>query len=630
MPDQNLTRCILSAALLVATPSAHGAEPLRGEQVFAERCAQCHSSEVIEPKVAGLAKLRPEEIYRSLWSGIMREAAVGLNDAERWAVARYLGGLTPEKPSAEVSNFCDADALTQEGVAGSWAAWAPDARNSRHLSGSGLTAAQVARARLKWAFVIPDTGSTTNAGNQPTVHGGRLYVGSRSGFVFALDARSGCIHWLYRPAAGVRSAIVVDGGRAIFADYENYVYAVDSATGKLLWRNKADEQPSARVNGSVTVHDGRVFVPVSTNQGFVNALDPKLPCCTFQGTVTAFDTGTGSRLWQTRIVEEPVRELGRSPSGTMRYGPSGGSVWSVPTVDARRGLLYVGTSNQKTGPPIPESDAVVALDLHTGEKKWVRSFAPARFGGIDIWNGGCVGVFADPEEECPPENESLEGDRDIGAPVVVQTRSDGMEILLIASKDGMLYALDPDRNGEVIWEARVGRIIQIRGPSFGGVEHGIASDSERAYVPIADIDVIENTAAGALVAVDLGSGEIAWRADAEDDWCEGKPFRCYTSMTSPPTIAGAVVFAGANDGVLRAYDRKTGEIVWAFDTVFRVEGVNGLSGSGGSISRGGTALVDGMFFQSSGYGQGLGMPGNVVFAFEYPSTPAAVTSPRNP
>ena len=454
MPDQNLTRCILAAALLVAAPPVHGAETLPGEQVFSERCAQCHSSEVIEPKVAGLAKLTPEDIYRSLWSGVMREAAVGLNDAERWAVARYLGGLTPEKPSAKVSNFCDAEAQTHDGVAGSWAAWAPDARNSRHLSGSGLTAAQVAHARLKWAFVIPDTGSTTNAGNQPTVHDGRLYVGSRSGFVFALDARSGCIHWLYRPAAGVRSAIVVDDGKAIFADYLNYVYAVEFATGKLIWRNKADEQPSARMNGSVTVYDGKVFVPVSTNQGFVNALDPKLPCCTFQGTVTAFDTGTGSRLWQTRIVEEPIRELGRSPTGTMRYGPSGGSVWSVPTVDARRRLLYCD-----------------------------RGGLPAQVSATSIC---CVVAQA-------------VRDRDIGAPVVLQTRSDGIEILLVASKDGMLYALDPDQNGEVIWETRVGRIIQIRGPSFGGVEHGIAADAERAYVPIADIDVIENTAAGALV-----------------------------------------------------------------------------------------------------------------------------------
>ena len=609
---------VLCAILFCAAALARGAESMRGERVFLERCAECHSSSVIEPTVAGLTKLEPEAIYRALWSGIMREAAVGLNDAERRAVAQYLGNLAPEKPSAEVTNFCNAPAPADSPVTGDWGAWAPDPRNNRHLAGFRLTGARVARARMKWAFVIPDTGSTTNAGNQPTVHGGRLYIGSRSGFVFALDAGSGCIHWRYRPVAGVRSAIAIDQGRAIFADYENYVYALDAGTGRLLWRNKADEQPSARVNGSVTVHDGRVFVPVSTNQGFVNALDPRLPCCTFQGTVTAFDTVTGARLWQARIVEAPLRELGRSPSGTMRYGPSGGSVWSVPTVDARRGLLYLGTGNQKTGPPIPESDAVVALDLRTGARRWTRSFAPRRLGGIDIWNGGCVGVFADPEEECPPENDSLEGDRDIGGPIVLQTRNDGLEILLVATKDGMLHALDPDRDGEPIWETRVGRVMHIRGPSFGGVEHGMAADDERAYVPIADIDVMENTAAGALVAVDLVTGEIAWRASASYGWCRGKPDRCYTSMTSPPTVAGEVVFAGANDGVLRAWDRNSGEVVWSFDTAVAVDGVNGLSGSGGSISRGGTALVDGMFFQSSGYGQGLGMPGNVVFAFEYP------------
>ena len=130
----------------------------------------------------------------------------------------------------------------------------------------------------------------------------------------------------------------------------------------------------------------------------------------------------------------------------------------------------------------------------------------------------------------------------------------------------MLYALDPDRSGGVIWEVRVGRIIRNRGPSFGGVEHGIAADHQRAYVPIADIDVLENTAYGALVAVDLASGNIVWR----------------------------------------------------FDTAVEVDGINGLSGRGGSISRGGTALVNGMFFQSSGYGQGMGMPGNVLCAFEYP------------
>ena len=611
----------------------------RGAKIFAERCVQCHSSAVIEPRVAGLTKLSVQEIYRALWSGVMREAAVGLSDGERRAVAEYLGNLKPDKPPSAIGNYCapapaaanpEAAGPTTDLVAanppaadpptvGFWPGWAPDTRNSRYLADAAISRPQLGRATLKWTFVIPDTGSTTNAGNQPTLHGDRLYIGSRSGFVYALDDRTGCVHWSYRPGAAVRSAISIDGGMAIFADYENNVHGLDAATGKPIWRSRGDEQPSARVNGTVTVHDGVVYVPVSTNQGFVNALDPTLPCCTFQGTITAFDARTGQRLWQTTLVDEPLRELGRSPSGVMRYGPSGGSVWSAPTVDAKRGLLYVGTGNQKTGPPIPESDAVVALDLKTGAKQWVRGFAPKRFGGQDIWNGGCVGVFADPRDECPPENESLEGDRDIGSPVVLQTRTDGREIMLAATKDGMLHALDPDRDGALIWETRVGQIIHVRGPSFGGVEHGIAADHERAYVPISDIDVLKNTAAGALVAVDLLTGEIAWRADATDAWCAEKPPLCYNSMTAPPTIAGDVVFAGANDGVLRAYDAESGEIIWRFDTVMEVRGVNGLAGRGGSISRGGTAFANGMFFQPSGYGQGMGMPGNVVFAFEYPA-----------
>lgn len=590
-----------------------------GAAIFAQYCAHCHGSEVIEPNVQGLAKLDAEFIYRTLWSGIMREATNGLDDAQRWAVANFVAGINPDKPSADVSNFCEASTSKSAArSASSWPGWAPDTRNSRFLSGVAMTPAQVRQAKLKWAFVIPDTGSTTNAGNQPTISGGRLFIGSKSGFVYSLDAYTGCIHWIFEPDAGVRSAISIEAGLALFADYENHVYALDATTGALKWRGKADEQPSGRVNGNVVVHENLVYVPISTNQEFVNALDPRLPCCTFRGSIVAFDIQTGRRIWRSLTIDQPLQKLGPTVKGTMRYGPSGGGVWSVPTIDARRGLLYVGTSNQKTGPPVEESDAVIAFDLKTGEKRWVRSMAPERWGGRDVWHGGCVGVFADPEQECPPENPSGEGDRDIGSPIVIQTRTDGSEVLLVASKDGMLYALDPDRQGETLWATRVGKIMKVQGPSFGGVEHGLAADHQRAYVPISDIDVMEDVSAGALVAVDLMTGQIEWRVAATDDGCDGKPKGCHNSLTSPPTVVNGVVFAGANDGILRAYDADNGQVLWSYDTVSEMDGINGLRGSGGSISRAGATVIEGMFYQSSGYGVGLGMPGNVLFAFEFP------------
>lgn len=590
-----------------------------GAALFGSRCAHCHGSGVIQPDVRGLSRLRAEEIYHTLWSGIMREAANGLDDAQRRSIAEYVASLNPDKASEKISGYCGRDAVaTGSPITGTWSGWAPSPDNSRYLEHISISKSQAQKARLKWAFVFPDTGATTNAGNQPTVVDGRLYIGHRNKYVYSLDAGSGCVHWSFKARAGVRSAIVIVGKLALFGDYENNVYAVEAMSGRLVWIDRADEQPSARINGNLVVHDGIVYVPISSNQEFVNALDPALPCCSFRGNIVAYEIRTGRRIWKTNTIDQPLLHLGQNPAGVKRYGPSGGAVWSISTVDAKRGLLYVGTSNQYTGPVVKESDAVVAFDLKTGEKKWVRNFAPERTGGVDVWNGGCVGVLGDPAEECPEDNVSGVGDWDLGSPVVVQTREDGSEILLVGSKEGMLFALDPDQDGKTLWARRVGKIMSVQGPSFGGIEHGISADRKRAYVPIADIDVIEGHSDGSLVAVDLMSGEILWRTRIPDDVCKGKPVQCSKALTAPSTVVNGVVFAPANDGVLRIYDTETGEVLWSYDTVATISGVNGLKGFGGSITRSGTTIVDGMFFQTSGYGQGLGMPGHVLYAFEIP------------
>ena len=81
--------------------------------------------------------------------------------------------------------------------------------------------------------------------------------------------------------------------------------------------------------------------------------------------------------------------VGLTPNGVNRYGPSGVTVFSAITVDDKRGLLYVPTANQQTEPVIPESDAVIALDIKTGAKVWVRGLAPEQFGGQDVYHLGC-------------------------------------------------------------------------------------------------------------------------------------------------------------------------------------------------------------------------------------------------
>ena len=588
-----------------------------GAELFAKYCVQCHGSGIIEPGIRGLAKLRAEEIYHALANGIMREAAAGLDHAEHRVVAEYVASLNRDRPSAPSRGYCKTgpEAASRAGN-GRWTGWSNDVSNSRHVAGGRVDLAQVRRMSLKWSFVFPDTASTTNAGNQPTVVNGILYIGHRNRSVYALDALTGCTYWSFKADAGVRSVVAVADGIAVFADYETNVYALDAVTGELKWRSRADDQPSSRVNGNVSLHEGVAYVPISSNQEFVNALDPGIPCCNFRGSVVAYDAGTGKRLWKSWMIEAPLRVLGTNSRGVEIYGPSGGAVWSAPTIDAGRAALYVGTGNQLTGPAVEVSDAVVALDLKSGRKRWVKSFVPARFGGQDIWNGSCVDVVKGARAECPAE---AQGDRDLGAPVILQTRKDGSDVLLVGSKDGVLYALDPDREGAVIWQVRVGRMMTVKGPSFGGIEHGLSADNGRAYVPVADIDVIEEHAAGSLVAVDLVSGEPVWRYTAPADACRGQPVRCYNAYTAPTTVMDGILFSGSNDGYIRAHDIHTGQAAWEFNTAIAVTGVNGVTGSGGAINRSGSAIVNGMVYQTSGYGQGLGMPGNVLFAFEIPS-----------
>ena len=588
-----------------------------GAVLFARHCAQCHGSGIIEPNIQGLAKLKAEEIYHALRNGIMREAAERLDDAERRAVAEYVSSLNQSKPSDRSEGYCKTGPEFASGHGnGHWAGWSYDISNSRNIADVSIKSSQIQRMRLKWSFVFPDTGSTTNAGNQPTVVNGRLYIGHKNKYVYSLDALTGCTYWSFKADAGVRSVVAVKDDIATFADYESNVYALDAATGTLKWRAKADDQPSSRVNGNVSIYNGVVYVPISSNQEFVNALDPDIPCCNFRGSVVAYNINNGKRLWKTYMIEAPLRKLGRNDRGVMKYGPSGGSVWSVPTVDGQRGVVYVGTSNQFTGPVVEASDAVVAIDIKNGKKKWVKSFAPARFGGQDIWNGSCVDVIKGAREECPTD---VQGDRDLGSPIVLQTRNDGSELLLVGSKDGMLYALDPDQQGAVIWQVRVGKAMTVKGPSFGGIEHGFSADNKRAYVPIADIDVIDGVAEGFLVAVDLMSGKLIWKQPASVDSCQGKPVRCNNAYTAPTTVMEGIVFSGSNDGFLRAHEINNGQIIWEFDTAISVTGVNGITGSGGAISRSGSAIANRMVYQTSGYGQGLGMPGNVLFAFEIPS-----------
>ena len=229
-------------------------------QLFDQACQTCHGNPQV-PRAADPAVLRrmtPERIYGILTTGVMQPQASSLSDPAKRAIAEFLGDrkLGAGEPGAaeRMSNRCEPSLTTRSSAGRDWNGWGADLANTRYqpAPASGLPAVQVPRLTLRWAFALP--GATAVYG-QPTAVDGRVFVGADTGYVYALDQQTGCVHWAFQAAAGVRSAVTVGAiatGRrgAFFGDLRGNVYALDAATGALAWSSQADEHPLARITAS--------------------------------------------------------------------------------------------------------------------------------------------------------------------------------------------------------------------------------------------------------------------------------------------------------------------------------------------------------------------------------------------
>jgi polyvinyl alcohol dehydrogenase (cytochrome) len=568
----------------------------------------CHEqvNERIPPREA-LQKMPAARILRALDAGPMMAVAFTMSREDRMAVASYLGTNTPvEGPPA--SAFCaDRSVKQSDKPKTSWNGWSPGQNNARFQpEGSArLSTAQVRGLKLKWAFGFDGDSS---AFAPPTVIDGQVFVGSAGGLIHAMRAETGCLQWVFQVNGPVRSSIleVPLGGQhaLLFGDMTGWFYAVKAETGKLLWKVQVETHDSTRLTGGPAVHGGTVYVPVSSWEETRSA-DPEYPCCTFRGSVVALRIRDGKQLWKTWMTGVPV-ETGRSPRGTPTFGPSGVGVWSTPTVDARRNLLYVGTGDNYTEPATDTSDAVLALDLTTGHIVWSRQLTAQ-----DVFNGTCAG---DPSK-CGP-------DFDFGSSPILTHAPDGRELLLAGQKSGIVWALDPAKKGEVVWQTRVGK-----GGTNGGVQWGMATDGLHVFATVSDVKRLPQTSITdtrrARLDPTVGGGLTALRVvDGSQDWhvpatpCpEGSPVGCSPSQPGAVTEIPGVVFATSNDGHIRAHSAEDGELLWDFNTMRDFETVNGAKARGGSIDGPGAVVVNGMVFITSGYPRNGGVPGNVLLAF---------------
>jgi polyvinyl alcohol dehydrogenase (cytochrome) len=431
-----------------------------GEYLFKTYCAICHetsgSDEVRAPGRDVLKQMTPEHILQVLETGAMKTQAAERSRAQRRNLAEYLSGKAFGTTPADTipgSAFCTNASPSLAGTPNGpeWNGWGVTITNTRFESAAsaGLSEENVPRLKLKWAFGYP---GATSGGTQPVVVGGWLYVGTAEGDVFALDAKSGCIHWNFQTDAGVRSPINIaraaDGKMvAYFGDQSANMYAVDAQTGKLLWKVKVDENSRAAITAATALYGGRLYIPVSSREES-QVDNVKYPCCTFRGSMVAMDASNGRILWKTYTVEGKADQIGKNKSGTQLWGPSGAAIWNSPTIDLKRHVLYAGTGNNYSVPATNASDAVVAFDMDSGKILWINQVT-----ANDIWNRSCGRANIRDPLTCPDVEAP---DADFASSPILADLRDGRQIILAANK-ATVYALDPDQEGKIVWQAQIGK-----------------------------------------------------------------------------------------------------------------------------------------------------------------------------
>lgn len=624
---------VIGAAALALPFAARAQAPAapNGEAIFNTRCKGCHDPAIERaPNFAALAVMPAAHIVQVLTSGVMAPMAAGLSPEEKQAVAAYLTqpapgavavrGQTIPPERLGVDKMCATPAPPIRATASDWTQVGVEPTSHRFQKSPGLSAADVPKLKVKWAFAMP-------GGGMPAVIGDWLFITNRSGKFYALDAKTGCVRWAVDGVISrtspvvVRSSISPSGWATFVGERNRTVRAFDAATGKAIWTSaELEKHPIAGITGAPLVVGDQIFVPLTSGEEGA-ARQPTYECCTFQGALVALDLKTGRTQWLTRVVSEPLKPLRKNSAGTQMYGPAGGAIWSAPSADPKRGLVYVATGDSYTDAPTKGADAIFAIEMKTGKVRWSHQVTDK-----DNFIIGCPGG-AQNAANCPDE---LGPDYDFGATPIVHTLANGKQVVLSGQKSGIVYGMDPD-TGKLLWKTTVGA-----GSSLGGIEWGMAADDKRLYVANSDIGGLFaelRTGRGAssvgaappnpsLSAIDPATGKVIWQVPAPKAPCKYAGDRsrdrggggCIRAQSQAPSVMPGVVFSGTMDGWFRAYDAVSGKILWADSTTDRTyDTVNGVKAQpGGSLDGLGPAIAGGMVYVMSGFNGAANTGGNGV------------------
>jgi alcohol dehydrogenase (cytochrome c) len=450
----------------------------------------------------------------------------------------------------------------------------------------------------------------------PLVVNGIMYLTRPENDIYALDAETGRVFWVYsyhNPERTYNCCGKVNRGLALLGNtlYMNtldmHVVAVDARSGRELWKTEMyDYQASGgyAATGAPLVVKDKVIVGMAGGEHSVS------------GFLDAYDARTGKRVWRFHTIPQPGEpNFGTWAGDSWKTG--GVSTWNNGSYDSETNTLYWGTSNPwpDFNPEVRAGDnlyscSVVALDPDTGKLKWYFQFTP---GDTHDWDSTQIPVLVDGELRGQPRKllawpnrngffyllDRTNGRFQFAKPFVRQTWNRGFDDKgrpeVIPGNEPTPEGNDkvqPGDDGGSNWmahsyspttkllyvAAREARHVftkpEIRRPNDDGGARGRGSPVEGGGHGAPNNHGMESNG-GNVPPLDLPGGRGP-RFAPEDSWGKVVAFDPFTGaikwehrLITPPwggvtSTAGNLVFSGTVEGVVFALDARTGQRLWYF------------------------------------------------------------------
>ncbi len=447
-----------------------------------------------------------------------------------------------------------------------------------------------------WTF---STGLREGHQAPPVVNDGVMFVTTPHNHVLALDAASGDLLWRYQrdlpedlsQMHPTNRGVGLHGNLVYMATADCFLVALDARTGEVVWEAEVEDYGTGYyMTLAPLVAEGRVMVGVSGGEFGI------------RGFVAAFDAATGEPAWKTYTIPAPG-EPGSESWGGDSWKTGGVPVWLTGSYDPATGVSYWGTGNGGpwTGDVRPGDNlyatSVLALDVGTGALTGYHQYH-----WNDSWDWD--------EVSAPLLIDFMRGDRTI--PGLVHAGRNGYLWFLEREPDGIGFvdakpyvrqdvftALDPETGRPSYDESKkpaVGRGATFCPSLWGGKDWPPAAFSPRTrllYIPANDNmcghmegeaeeyrpgrTFMGNDADEGRIIIDEGVtslGELqAWNVDTfEEVW--SVPFAKSHNWGPVLATAGDLVFlGGTNDRYFRAFDARTGKLLWQQRTNSGITGV---------------------------------------------------------